>query len=115
MEYEKLRRELIKFRDERDWKQFHTVKSLQSSIAIEAGELLETTQWMRDSEIEEKLDDKIFVGQVSDEAADIFCYLIYLCEELNIDLIQETLNKINMNKKRYTIAASFGISDKMPR
>ena len=37
--------ELIKFRDERNWKQFHTPENLAKSIVIEAGELLECFQW----------------------------------------------------------------------
>ena len=32
---------LIKFRDDRNWKQFHTPENLAKSISIEANELLE--------------------------------------------------------------------------
>ena len=36
---------LLKFRNERDWEQFHTPENLSKSIVIEAGELLENFQW----------------------------------------------------------------------
>lgn len=32
---------LIKIRDDRDWKQFHTPENLAKAINVEAGELLE--------------------------------------------------------------------------
>ena len=40
--------ELIKFRDERDWKQFHSGENLAKSILIEAGELLEVFQYTKE-------------------------------------------------------------------
>lgn len=37
--------QVIKFRDDRNWKQFHTPKDLAISISLEAAELLEVFQW----------------------------------------------------------------------
>ena len=37
--------EVLKFRDDRDWKQFHNPKDLAISISLEAAELLEVFQW----------------------------------------------------------------------
>ena len=37
--------EILRFRDERNWKQFHTPKDLAISISLEASELLECFQW----------------------------------------------------------------------
>ena len=34
-------KEILKFRDDRDWKQFHNPKDLAISISLEAAELLE--------------------------------------------------------------------------
>lgn len=36
---------LIKFRDERDWEQFHNPKDLALAINVEAAELLELFLW----------------------------------------------------------------------
>ena len=38
-------KEILKFRDDRDWKQFHNPKDLAISISLEAAELLEVFQW----------------------------------------------------------------------
>ena len=35
---------ILKFRDDRDWKQFHNPKDLAISISLEAAELLEVFQ-----------------------------------------------------------------------
>ena len=45
---------LIKFRNERDWKQFHNPKDLALAINVEAGELLELFLWKNaeDADIE---------------------------------------------------------------
>ena len=37
--------QVLKFRDERNWKQFHNPKDLAISISLEAAELLEVFQW----------------------------------------------------------------------
>ena len=37
--------QIIKFRDDREWKQFHNPKDLAISISLEASELLEVFQW----------------------------------------------------------------------
>ena len=41
MDYEKIKKEILAFRDEREWKQFHNPKDLAIAIAIEASELQE--------------------------------------------------------------------------
>lgn len=94
---------LIKFRDERNWKQFHTPENLAKSISIEANELLENYQWgSQNADIE----------NIKEEVADIFGYLLLICEELKIDLIDETNNKINRNSTKYPIKKAFGKSVK---
>lgn len=37
--------QVLKFRDERNWKQFHNPKDLAISISLESAELLEIFQW----------------------------------------------------------------------
>ena len=36
---------VLKFRDDRNWRQFHTPKDLALSLSLEAAELLEVFQW----------------------------------------------------------------------
>ena len=48
---------VLKFRDDRNWKQFHNPKDLAISISLEAAELLEVFQWSAaDVVCENKLD-----------------------------------------------------------
>lgn len=41
MDFNKIKNAILKFRDERDWKQFHNPKDLATAISIEAWELQE--------------------------------------------------------------------------
>jgi len=43
--YEEVIDSLIKFRDERDWEQFHDSKNLAIALSIEAAELNELFLW----------------------------------------------------------------------
>ena len=43
--YDIVKEALIKFRDERDWKQFHDSKNLALAISIESAELNEIFLW----------------------------------------------------------------------
>ena len=57
---------VVKFRDERNWRQFHTPKDLAISMSLEAAELLELFQWSgTDLECRDKL------GQIREELADV--------------------------------------------
>ena len=97
---------LREFRDARDWNQFHTSKDLAISISIEAGELLELFQWT-DSNPEVTPD---FRKNLSSEVADVFLYLLMLCDKAGIDLYESALNKLAENEKRFPVAVSKGVA-----
>lgn len=46
---------IINFRDARDWKQFHNPKDVALSLVLEAAEVMEHFQWKDKSEIDEYL------------------------------------------------------------
>ena len=46
---------VCRFRDDRDWSQFHTPKDLAAAIAIEAGELQERFLWKTPAEVDRDL------------------------------------------------------------
>lgn len=94
---------LKKFRDDRNWKQFHTPENLSKSISIEAAELLENFQWGN---------TPADINNVKEEVADIFSYLVLFCDDLNINLFEETLKKINKNCEKYPVDKAFGSSKK---
>ncbi len=94
---------LLKFRDERNWKQFHTPGNIAKSIAIEAGELLENYQWESGKEN---------IENVKEEIADIVGYCLLLCEEYGFDIKKIMNDKIDQNEQKYPVSKSYGKSDK---
>lgn len=65
---------LRKFRDDRDWKQFHNPKDLAAAIAIEAGELQEHFLWKSKDEVAADLVAPAKRQEVVHELADILIY-----------------------------------------
>jgi NTP pyrophosphatase (non-canonical NTP hydrolase) len=90
-----------KFRDERDWMQFHDPKNMAVSITIEAAELLEHFQWKTKDEVCEYI--KVNKEEVSDEIADIAMYLFELSDNLGIDLIEAMDKKLRKNEAKYPV------------
>ena len=103
---------LIQFRDARDWRQFHSLKDLIASVSIEAGELLELTQWKEAAELEAKVDDPDFRARLSEEISDVFLYLLLIAERANIDLITEANKKIDKNDEKYPVEKAKGNAKK---
>lgn len=99
---DELKKELIKFQTERDWKKFHTPENLAKSISIEAAELLEHFQWGKEYDISE----------VADELADVFNYCILMAIELDLDINEIVLNKMKKNALKYPVEKSYGVSTK---
>ncbi len=100
---EKLMDEIIKFRDDRNWKQFHSAENLAKSISIEAAELLENYQWGNSN---------VDLENVKDEIADILIYSLLFIEKYGFNFKEIILEKIEKNNKNYPISKSYGKSDK---
>ena len=97
----------IKFRDDRDWKQFHNPKDLALSISLEANELLELYQWKNGEDIM-KVDRK----RVAEELADVILYCISFADRMDFDL-DEILNmKMDMNAAKYPVELAMGSAEK---
>ena len=101
---------IIQFRNARQWGQYHDPKNLSLALGIEAAELQEIFLW-KTSEESKNLSQKD-ISRVSDEIADIFIYLTYLCYEFKIDLFDTTLKKIEKNAIKYPIEKSKGSNKK---
>jgi len=97
----KISQEVIQFRDERDWKQFHDPKNLAEAISIESGELLEKFLWMTTNESVSPEAHRL--GEIKEEIADIMIFLLYLCNSLDIDLSEAVEEKIKINSKKYPV------------
>ncbi|MBL1457923.1 MAG: nucleotide pyrophosphohydrolase [Methylophaga sp.] len=106
-----LLKQLIAFRRERDWEQFHNPKDIAISLSIEAAELLEWFQWRNKTEIKQMLEtDKR--EALEDEIADVAVYLSYLCHDLNIDIEQAIQRKMQKNAAKYPVDKVKGRADK---
>jgi len=92
-----------KFRDDRNWSQFHTGANLAKSLSIEANEVLQLFQWQEECSDNEGL---------KDEVADVMIYALLLCEKYGMDPKEIITRKIDKNEKKYPIEKSFGKSDK---
>jgi dCTP diphosphatase len=96
---EDIKQKLRKFVAERDWQQFNSPKNLSMALIAEAGELVEHFQWLTEEQSKQMNKDQ--TKEVSYELADIFIYLLRLADELNIDLIKATNEKMLINNKKY--------------
>jgi NTP pyrophosphatase (non-canonical NTP hydrolase) len=107
---ERLEDLIQKIKKYRDWIQFHNPKNLSEAIIVEAGELLEKFLWL-DLDQAKGLDEKKLT-KIKEEVADIFIFLLYLCDVLKIDLLKEADMKISINKEKYPIAKAKGTAKK---
>jgi dCTP diphosphatase len=94
---------LLKFRDERNWEQFHTSENLAKSIVLEAAELLENFQWQSNNEN---------IENIKDELADIMTYCLFMCEHYQLSAKDIILEKMKKNALKYPVEKSFGKSNK---
>ena len=93
--------EVLKFRDDRNWKQFHNPKDLAISISLEAAELLEVFQWSgSDTLCEEKID------KIREELADVINYCILMADACGLDMDEIVKEKIKRNNEKYPIEKS---------
>ncbi|MGL6169240.1 MAG: nucleotide pyrophosphohydrolase, partial [Fusobacteriaceae bacterium] len=96
-----------KFRDDRDWNQFHKPKDLAISLSLEASELLECFQWKSDQDIQEMV-AKGDIEHIKHEVADVAVYLLHICDQLDIDLYQAIREKMELNMAKYPVEKSKG-------
>lgn len=109
---ETLTQAVLAFRDERNWAQFHGLRHLIVSLNLEAGELLELTQWQSDAEIEALPGDPVGREALADECADVLAYLLLLADRAQIDLGQALRQKLVKNARKYPVEKSHGRRDK---
>jgi NTP pyrophosphatase (non-canonical NTP hydrolase) len=107
-----LKEEALKFRDERNWKQYHDPKNLAEALSIEAGELLELFLWKSEKELRELVRSKIGRRSIGEEIADIFIYLLYIADSVGVDLSDAVLEKLKINRKKYPVEKSRSSSRK---
>ena len=105
--YKDIISQLIKFRDDRDWKQFHDSKNLATAISIEAAELNELFLWKTIKESEE-----VDIAKIKEELADILSFAFLLAEKHGLDPFEIVAEKIKVNAEKYPVDKAKGKSDK---
>lgn len=103
-ELKELTEEILKFRNERDWEQFHNEKDLALAISIEAGELLELFLWKKADEADKE--------KVKEEIADIMIYSLLLSEKFGFEVREILMEKIENNKEKYPVEKVKGSAKK---
>lgn len=102
----RLTKEIIKFRDVRDWKQFHNPKDIAISLSLEAAEVLEHFQWKSKEEIEQYIvKHKKHIGE---ELADVLYWILLFSFDLKIDIAKALKQKLKTNNKKYPVSKSKG-------
>jgi len=87
--------DIIKFRDDRNWEQFHNTKDLALAISIEAAELNELFLWTTH--------DMADQDRIKEELADVLIYCFTLAHECGFDIDQIIREKMEKNKIKYPI------------
>jgi NTP pyrophosphatase (non-canonical NTP hydrolase) len=107
---ESLMSQLLLFRTEREWEQFHTPKNLSAALCVEAAELLECFQWAREGDLQEIVErDK---QAIHDEIADVAIILSYLCHDLNVSVDDVVRRKLEKNREKYPVEKARGTARK---
>ena len=95
---------LLKFRNERDWEQFHNPKDLALALNVEAGELLELFLWKNSADANTE--------KIKEELADVFSYAFLLADKYKFDVKNIILDKINKNGEKYPVEKAKGTAKK---
>lgn len=109
-ELQALTQSLRDFAKERDWEQFHSPKNLAAALTVEVAELLEHFQWVTEEQSRNLSFEK--KDQVAQEAADVFLYLLQICDKLGIDLLETARLKLIANGEKYPVERARGSSKK---
>jgi NTP pyrophosphatase (non-canonical NTP hydrolase) len=103
-------RQLDQFARARDWEQFHSPKNLSSALVVEAGELLESFQWLTEDQSRTLPPEKL--QAVRTEIADVLLYLVQLSTALKIDPVEAAREKLQLNELKYPVEKARGTSKK---
>jgi len=105
-----LRDEIRTFSAERNWQQFHTPKNLVMALSVEISELMEHFQWLTPEQ--STMLDTNERGEVAQELADVFIYLVRLSDVLGVDLAAAAQEKLLLNAEKYPVEKAKGLATK---
>jgi NTP pyrophosphatase (non-canonical NTP hydrolase) len=102
-----LTKKVIQFRDDRNWKQFHSPRDNVLSIFIESAELAELVRWSEPADLN--------VTEIKAELADVLYWVLLSANDLEIDLAEALEQKLIENALKYPIETSYGNKKKYDR
>lgn len=102
--FDSLISEIVRFRDERDWEQFHNSKDLAIALSLEASELLEIFLWKKNEEFN--------ADKLKEELADVLMYALLLANKHQLDVSQIIRDKIKRNSEKYPVDKAKGTAKK---
>lgn len=106
MDIKDITERIVKFRDARDWKQFHNPKDLAISLMLEAAEVAEHFQWKSNEEIAKHLDEN--KNDIADELADVLYWVLLMAHDMDIDIYEAVLEKMKQNEAKYPVEKAKG-------
>ncbi|WP_077728666.1 nucleotide pyrophosphohydrolase [Methylocaldum sp. 14B] len=106
---------LREFARDRDWDQFHSPKNLAIALSVEAAELLERFQWLKDDESHRLAENPEDYRAVREEIADVLIYLLRLADLMSIDLEEAVQEKMLKNAEKYPVELAKGNAVKYNR
>jgi len=105
--FDSVKSEILEFRKERDWEQFHNAKDLAIALSGEASELLREFLW--------KSADKVNKSALEEELADVIIYSILIADRCCIELHSAVRDKLKKNRQRYPVDKARGSAEKYTR
>jgi len=96
------------FTEERDWGQFHDLKSLTLALTGEVGEVAELVQWLPTSAVRGVGNNRLR-ERLGEELADVLLYLVRLADVAGVDLGAEALAKLARNEARFPADGHRGV------
>lgn len=105
-----LQKLVVKFRDARDWKQFHNPKDMALSLVLEATEVLEHFQWKNGKVMDKHIAEN--GSKIGDELSDVLYWILLMANDLKIDLPKIFIEKMKENDRKYPVAKAKGRSTK---
>jgi dCTP diphosphatase len=97
------------FRDERDWRQYHSAKNLAAAIAVEAAELQEVLLWSDEADADMNADTR---QRLEEELADVMIQCANLALAIGIDIPKALAAKLEQNRSKYPVEKSRGNAKK---
>ncbi len=99
---DEMQKAVLRFRNERKWKTFHSPRNLAISLMLESAEFLDHFKWKTDSEMKAYLKSKKG-KEVAEELADVLHNVLLIAHEFHIDLERVFYAKMKKNEKKYPV------------